>query len=72
MSREEKKAALQYLMYMKKMLCDKIKGRGCADGRKQRYYLTKDDTSAPTTAREVVFLTRLIDTMEHRHVETVN
>ena len=30
----EKKAALQYLMFLKKKRCGKIKGRGCADGRK--------------------------------------
>ena len=35
LSREEKKAALQYLMFLKQKRCGKIKGRGCADGRKQ-------------------------------------
>jgi hypothetical protein len=33
LSREEKKAALEYLMFLKKKRCRKIKGRGCADGR---------------------------------------
>ena len=32
----QKNAAIQYLMFLKKKLCGKIKGRGCADSRKQR------------------------------------
>ena len=31
----QKKAALKYLMFLKQKQCGKIKGRGCADGRKQ-------------------------------------
>eukprot|EP00957_Ditylum_brightwellii_P102200 7790610-Ditylum_brightwellii.AAC.1 len=50
MSREEKKAALQYLMFLKQKRCGTIKGRGCADGRKQRAYKKKEETSAPTVA----------------------
>ena len=36
MTHIEKKRALQYLMFLKKKRNGKIKGRGCADGRKQR------------------------------------
>jgi hypothetical protein len=35
LSREERRNALQYLMFLKQKQCGKIKGRGCADGRKQ-------------------------------------
>ena len=31
----KKKAVLQYLMFLKQKRCGKIKGRGCANGRKQ-------------------------------------
>ena len=48
-----------------------IKGRGCADGRKQRTYLNKDDISAPTVATEALLLTCLIHAMEGRYVATV-
>ena len=34
---------LEYLMFIKQKRCGKIKGRGCADGRKQRLYTSKDD-----------------------------
>ena len=32
----QKKAALKYLMFLKQKRYGKIKGRGCADGQKQR------------------------------------
>ena len=48
------------------------KGKGCADGRKQRKYLTKDNTSAPTFSTEDLFLTCLTNAMEHLKVATVD
>eukprot|EP00957_Ditylum_brightwellii_P187956 14310249-Ditylum_brightwellii.AAC.1 len=45
---EEKKRSLQYLMFLTKKRCGKIKGGGCVDRRKQRSYIPKDDASAPT------------------------
>ena len=60
-----KKVALQYLMFLKQNTFRKIKGRVCADSRKQREYLTKDDTIAPTVATESLFLTCLVNTTEH-------
>ena len=44
-------------MFLKQKRCGKIKGRGCADRRKQRKYLTKEDKSAPTVSTEDIFLT---------------
>ena len=32
---EQQKEALAYLMFLKRKHCGKVKGRGCADGRKQ-------------------------------------
>ena len=72
MTMSQKKVALQYIMSLKQKRRGKIKGRGCADGRKQRENLTKDDTSAPTVAMEALLLTCLINTMEHRKVATVD
>lgn len=34
LSRAERKAALEYLMFLKQKRCGTVKGRGCADGRK--------------------------------------
>ena len=55
-------------MFLKRKRCGKIKGRGCADGRKQRAYITKEDSTAPTVSTEAVFLMAVIDAMEGRNV----
>jgi KUP system potassium uptake protein len=70
LTKEEKRGALQYLMYLKKKRCGRIKGRGCADGRKQRVYKTKEESSSPTVAIESLFLTAVIDAKEKRYVAT--
>ena len=67
---EERKGALRYLMFLKEKRCGTIKGRGCADGRKQRDYMTKQETSAPTVATEALILTCVIDAIEGRDVAT--
>ena len=64
----QKREALAYLMFLKHKRGGKIKGRGCADGRKQRVYTVKEDASSPTIATEAVFLTAVIDAMEEREV----
>jgi hypothetical protein len=69
-SKEQKKAALKYLMFLKQKRCGKIKGRGCADGRKQRLYKTKEESSSPTISIEALFLTCMIDAMEDRYMVT--
>ena len=70
MTKEEKHAALQYLMFLKKKRCGRIKGRGCADGRKQRLTMNKNEVSASTVATEALVITCVIDAMEHRDVAT--
>ena len=60
--------ALGYLMFLKKKRSGTIKGRGCADGRKQRAYITKEESTSPTISTEVVFLTAVVDTWESRKV----
>jgi hypothetical protein len=69
---EERKRALRYLMYLKQKRCGRIKARGCADGRKQRLYKTKHETSSPTVSSEAVFLTSIIDAQENRTVVTMD
>jgi len=66
LTREQKKAALHYLMYLKQKRCGRIKARGCADGRKQRLYKTKEETSSPTVRTESVFLSAVVDAFEGR------
>jgi hypothetical protein len=66
----EKRKALAYLMFIKEKRCGTIKARGCADGRKQRLYKTKEETSSPTVRTESLFLSCAIDAKEGRQVMT--
>ena len=50
----------------------KIKGCRCADGRKQRIYVTKDDVLSPTVAAETLLLTCLVNAMEQCDIATVD
>ena len=56
MTLKEKQGALAYLMFLKEKRTGEIKGRGCADGRKQRATLTKEETSSPTVAIESILM----------------
>ena len=49
-----------------------IKGRGCADGRKQKYWLSKEDKLSPTMSTEGLVLFCIIGAMEGREVATAN
>lgn len=72
LSSADRRAALQYLMFLKQKRNGLIKGRGCADGRKQRAYVTKDETSSPTISTEAVLLIATIAAKERRDVATVD
>ena len=72
MTRLEKRSDLEYLMFLKKKRCGRIKGRGCADGRKQRGHMTKEDMSSPTASTEGLLLSCTIDAQEERDVATMD
>ena len=69
---EQRASALKYLMYLKEKRDGRIKGRGCADGRPQRLYTDKHESSSPTASLAGVMLTCLIDAHENRDVATVD
>ena len=72
LTKEERAMALKYLMYLKEKRDGKIKGRGCADGRPQRLYTSKVETSSPTASLAGIMLTCMIDAHEKRDVATVD
>ena len=55
-------------MFFKRKRCRKVKGHRCADGWKQRAYIAKEESTAPTVSTEAVFLTAVIDALEYRNV----
>jgi hypothetical protein len=72
LTRDQKREALEYLMFLKRKRNGKVKGRGCADGRKQRAYIPREDATSPTAATMSVMLTAVIDALEDREVAIVD
>ena len=68
----QKREALGYLMFLKKKRNGTVKGRGCADGHKQRAYITKEESTSPTISTEAVFLTAVVDAWEGRKVAVLD
>ena len=67
-----KSRSLGYLMFLKQKRTGEIKGRGCADGRPQRLYKTKLETSSPTVCTESVFIGAAMDAKEGRDIGHVD
>ena len=68
----DKKQSLNLITMIKEKRDGKIKGRACADGRKQRRYINRDDVSSPTVQLESLMISLLIDAHEHRDVATAD
>jgi hypothetical protein len=68
----QKKSALESLMFLKEKKYGSIKGRACADGRKQREGSTKSNATSPTVALESVLITATIDAFEKQEVAIVD
>ena len=49
-----------------------MKGRGCANGRPQRDYITKEESSSSTVSLYVLMGSCVMDTLDDRKVITVD
>ena len=63
---------LALLMTIKKKRDGLIKGRGVADGRKQREKIEQNDAISPTVLTEAVMLTATIAALEGQEVALVD
>ena len=72
LTKEHMDKMLEYIMTIKEKADESIKGRGCADGRKQRLWISKDESSFPTPAPEAVYVSCAIDAREAREVATLD
>jgi hypothetical protein len=59
-------------MFLNQKRDGKINGRTVAGGNKQRDYISKEDASSPTVAREAVLLSCIIDAEEGHDVAVVD
>jgi hypothetical protein len=69
---QEKNKALESLIFLKEKKDGTIKGRACADGRKQRVDAKKGDATSPTVSIEAVLITAVIDAKEERDVAVID
>jgi hypothetical protein len=61
--------ALSYLIFLKQKHDGTVKARGCADGRPQREYISKDDSSSPTVSIYALMASCLMDAIDERKVD---
>jgi hypothetical protein len=62
--------ALSYLTFLKRKRDGTVKARGCADGRPQREYIFKDDSSSPTVSIYAPMASCLMYAIDERKVVT--
>jgi hypothetical protein len=62
--------ALSYLMFLKRKRDSTVKARGCADGRPQREYISKDESSSPTVSIYALMASCLMHAINDRKVVT--
>jgi hypothetical protein len=72
LSEEQERGALESLMFLKEKRDGSVKGRACADGRKQQDMAVPGDVTSPTTALESILFTTTIDAFEGRDVAIVD
>lgn len=72
LTKENRSAALIYLMFLKRKREGGVKGQGCADGRKQCRHAKKGDVPSPTITTEAVFIILVIVAKEGRDVMTMD
>ena len=69
---EQRHRALESIMTVKQKRDDSLKGRLCADGRKQRGTMRKEGAASPTVCTDSVLITAAIEARERRHVAVVD
>ena len=73
MSGTDKNTALEAVNLIKEKRCGKIKARICANGSKQRRFISKDHNfSSPTASLESILMTLVIDAWEDRDIVVAN
>ena len=65
---EEKKKAMEALMFLTEKRDGTVKGRMVYNGKPTREWLSREDSSSPTVMNESTFLTATVDAKENRDV----
>ena len=70
LSPTERRKALESLIFLVEKKDGRIKARHCANGSKQREWMSSDEAASPTVMNESVLLTAAIEAKEGRDVAT--
>jgi hypothetical protein len=68
LTEEEKRKALDALMFLSEKRDGTVKGRMVANGKPSREWLSRDDSASPTASIESILLTAVVDAHEGRDV----
>ena len=72
LNENKKKSILEYHIFIKEKRDGKIKGRTVSGGKKQRGFITKEDSSSPTVSTEAVLFSCIIDEEEKLDVSEID
>ena len=72
MTPEERRKAMESLIFLTEKRDGTIKARQCANGSVQRKWMGKEESTSPTALLESILLTAVIDAMEKRDVITID
>ena len=72
LSDEERKRALESLIFLTKKRDGRIKARACANGSKQREWMSREESSSPMVSLPAVVLTSVMDAHEGREVAVID
>jgi len=72
LTREQRKNALTLITLIKYKRSGTVKGRACADGRKQRKFISKDEAVSPAVSLESIIMSLIIDAVEGRDTATAD
>mmetsp|Transcript_26671 Transcript_26671/g.56142 ORF Transcript_26671/g.56142 Transcript_26671/m.56142 type:complete len:625 (+) Transcript_26671:3224-5098(+) len=68
----QRRRALESLLFLEEKRSGKVKGRMCANGRKQRDTMSKEDATSPTVITDSVLITAVIEASENRDVAVID
>ena len=71
-TKQEILEALSSSMFLLEKNYGRIKTIGCADGRKQKDKISKEDAASPTVALESIMINSAIEQHEERDVSTID
>ena len=69
---QEKKRAMESLIFLVEKCDGRIKARTCANGSVQRDWMNREETASPTATTESILLTSVVDAEEGRDVAIID